>query len=484
MKTNLSILTLFLIISFGLISCNSDDDKPAPSISVNDFVWKSMNLWYYWQESVPNLADDAFQNDDSYQQFISSQSTDDLFFSLLYNYGTVDRFSWIVENYQELDNQFAGINKSFGMKYGLVLYDNQQVFGYVQYVIPNSPADLAGLKRGDIFNRINGSSINTSNYINLLNNDQATFGMAYLANGELHSLSAEIQLTKVEIQENPVFLTKVYEFNSQKIGYLVYNNFRANFNIELNNAIGELRNQGITDLILDLRYNGGGSVQTAAYLASMMTGQFENQSFTKLFFNSKASHNNSTFEFVKHGKSYDNELNQNGEFLLNQLQLNRLYVITSTSTASASEMIISCLKPYIPVHVTGGKTVGKTVGSITLYDNPNAYYTNSDGANPTHTWALQPIVFEYKNSLNQPSPYGGIEPDQAISELQYLEGLIELGNVEEPLLANALSQIVSISSDRSDSMFHLNHLKFFKDSNHLMNFGFEMYLDKGYEINP
>src|SRR5690554_3711954 len=101
--------------------------------------------------------------------------------------------------------------------------------------------------------------------------------MAYLENGELHPLNIEVQLNKVEVQENPVYLTKVFEYGSQKVGYLVYNNFRANFNVELNNAIGELKSQGITDLILDLRYNGGGSVQTATYLASMITGQFEDQ---------------------------------------------------------------------------------------------------------------------------------------------------------------------------------------------------------------
>lgn len=484
MKTNLKILTLFFSINFIFISCNSDDDRPSPSISVNDFIWKSMNLWYYWQENVPNLANDAFQNDNSYQQFIGSKQTEDLFFNLLYNYGNIDRFSWIVDNYQELDNQFAGINKSFGMKYGLVIYNNQQIFGYVQYIIPNSPADLAGLKRGDIFNRINGSSINTSNYVDLLNHEQAKFGMAYLENGELNELNLEIQLNKVQVHENPVFFSKVYDYGSQKIGYLVYNSFRANYNVELNQVIGELKSQGITDLILDLRYNGGGSVQTATYLASMITGQFEGQNFTKLLFNSKVSNNNSTYSFVKEGKSYDNDLNQNGQFLLNQLQLERLFVITSTATASASEMIISCLNPYIPVQVIGGKTVGKTVGSITLYDNPNSFYTNSDGVNPTHTWALQPIVFEYKNALNQSTPYSGINPNHSINEIQYLENLADLGSLEEPLLSSALSLISSDNLYYKQPSLELTHFKLFKDSKSLEKFGQEMYLDKGFKINP
>lgn len=484
MKTKLSILALSLFFLFGNISCKNDDDRPAPSVSVNDFVWKALNTWYYWQEDVPNLADDAFPTDASYEQFISSKQTDDLFFSLLYGFGNIDRFSWIVQDYHELDNQFAGINKSFGMKYGLVLYSSNVVFGYVQYIIPNSPAEQAGLKRGDIFTRINGSQLTTSNYIDLLNSESAHFGMGYIENGQLYNLNLEVNLNRVELQDNPVNIAKVFTYGSQKVGYLLYNNFRSNFNVELNDIIGQLKTDGITDLILDLRYNNGGSVQTASYLGSMISGQFDGQDFTKLYFNSKASNNNEVYSFVSQGKSYDDQLNPNGNFPLNQLQLERLYVLTSTSSASASEMLISCLKPYIPVQVIGGKTVGKTVGSITLYDSPNSYYTSTDGINTTHTWAMQPIIFEYKNVLNQSSPSQGIEPNTSISEIHYLEDLPELGSLEDPLLSTALNQIVINNMQMIFPQASTTQFELFKDSKSLEKFGTEMYLDKGFELNP
>ena len=448
-------------------------------------MWKALNSWYYWQDDVANLADNRFSSDGEYMQFIESKSTDDLFFSLLYNYGTTDRFSWIVPDYHTLENQFAGINLSFGMKYGLVYINSNSsnLFGYVQYIIPNSPAANAGLKRGDIFMKINGNQLTDFNYTELLASQTATFGMGYLENGQIYSTNQEVTLTKVELQENPVYLTKVFNQGSHKIGYVVYNAFRANFNHELNDAIGQLSAQGITDLILDLRYNGGGSVETSTYLGSMLTGQFNGQDFTRIAFNSKAAQNNKSYIFENTGKVYNDDLTEVGTFNLNHLQLNHLTVLTARGTASASEMLISCLKPYISVNLVGTKTYGKTVGSITLFDSPSSAYTSTNNINPSHTWAMQPIVFEYRNSLDQPSPTLGIPPNQEVNELHYLENLPPLGNPNEPLLATALSQISGIAKPKTNST-NFSKESLFKTSQNLDRWGTEMYLNKGFSFNP
>ncbi|HUH34746.1 MAG TPA: S41 family peptidase [Moheibacter sp.] len=485
MKTHT--FTLICLVSFSLffIGCKNDDDNVRPSISVNDFVWKAMNLWYYWQEQSPKLADDAFPTANAYQQFIQAQSTQDLFYGLLYDRGQTDRFSWIVEDYHALDQQFAGINKSFGMNYGLV-YESAQsdkIFGYVRYVLPHSSADLAGMHRGQIFSRINGVQLTASNYVSLLSQNTANFGMAILQNGHLQDLNLNISLSQTEIQENPIHLAKVLDFGTQKVGYLLYNGFRANFNDELNETIGYFRSQDITDLVIDLRYNGGGTVQTAAYLGSMITGQFNEQDFTRLYFNQKAANNNSVYTFTNKGKTYDDDLNENGHVNFNHLFLNRLFILTSNQTASASEMLISCMNAYINVNVFGQKTYGKTVGSITLYDSPNKGYTSSEAANPNHTWAMQPIVFEYKNVLDQSSPSQGIEPLQNINELHYLEHLPPLGSLEDPLLAAALQQIVPNAS-KTTSVPMNTHLKAVEISEKLQRFSTEMYLDKGFDFNP
>lgn len=482
MNTKIHYFLIVLVFFFAFSSCKNDDDSATPSYSVNDFVWKAMNLWYYWQEEVENLSDTRFHSNSEYIQFIQSQSPDNLFYSLLNQYGSTDRFSWIVPNYHDLENQFAGINQSFGMKYGLVYLNSNsnQLFGYVQYVLPNSPADLAGLKRGDIFNRINTIPLNDSNYNELLSQNSVSFGMAYFENNALFELNENISVHKSVIQENPVYLRKTIQVGAHKIAYLVYNGFRANFNSELNDAFGAFKAEGVTDLILDLRYNGGGSVETSIILGSMITGQFQDQAFTQLTFNHKTSQNNVIYDFRNEGRLYDNDLNSIGTFSINQLNLNNLIVLTSRNTASASEMLISCLRPYIPVNTIGTQTYGKTVGSITLYDSPSTHYTSTNNINTSHTWAMQPIVFEFKNAQNQSSPIQGIVPDFEINEIQFLENLPPLGHESEPLLAQAISKITGASKSVIPSSTEGD---LFKSSQDLEIFSREMYLNKGFQLS-
>lgn len=484
MKTKFLCFFTVILFSVNIISCNDDDDKPGPSVSVNDFVWKAMNFWYYWQADVPDLASNRFSSDSEYANFLNSQQTDELFYNLLFDYGNTDRFSWIVDDYEVLDNSFAGINMSYGMDYGLVrLSQNSNVvFGYVQYVLPNSPASNAGFQRGDIFTRINGTQLTDSNYNELLGQNSATFGMGYLQNGELFNSDEQISVSKTQINENPVYLSTIIESDGHKIGYLMYNAFRANYNDELNAAITELKSQNITDLVIDLRYNGGGSVQTAAYFAGMITGQFNGQDFTRLTFNPNRSNNNSIYKFENEAKLFNDDLQQTGTFNITNLNLSKVYVLITRGSASASEMLISCLKPYINVVTIGMKTYGKTVGSITLYDSPSSYYTSTDGINNSHKWAMQPIVFEYKNSQNQPSPTQGIVPDQEINEISYLENLPPLGSPEDPLLSSAIGLITGIPRISSLPIF-TNH-QLFKTSKTMQQFGTELYLDKGFTLNP
>lgn len=476
---------VFLLLLTGLSSCNNDDDNKAPaSASVNDFIWRAMNLWYYWQSEVPDLANNRFQSDADYQGFLKSKPANEFFYGLLYDYGNTDRFSWIVSDYRQLQNEFANLKFSFGMKYGLV-YLNQssdQIFGYVQYVMPNSPAEAAGLKRGDIFTQINGTQLNDSNYSQLLANTSATFGMGFIQDGQLYETGQQISLTKVEIRENPIYLTSVIEKDGHKIGYIVYNAFRANFNAELNNAVSQLKTAGITDLVIDLRYNGGGSVLTCSYFGSMLTGQFNNQLFTKINFNSKRQAYNSDYKFENQAKTYNDDLNETGSINLNHLNMNRIFVLTLSGTASASEMLINCLQPYIEVKTIGRKTYGKTVGSITLYDSPSEEYISStNGINGSHTWAMQPIVFDSKNAQNMASSVNGIVPDTDVNELAYLENLPALGSENEPLLATAISQITGGGKPGVD--FKPNRdFRSFKTSAELETFGTEMYLEKDLEL--
>ena len=127
----------------------------------------------------------------------------------------------------------------------------------------------------------------------------------------------------------------------------MYNSFTSNYNHDLNDAFQYFKNEAVTDLILDLRYNGGGSVQTASYLASMITGQFEGEILTQEKWNSKWQswlQENHPDWLTNH---FTNTMSDNTT--INNLNLSRVVILTTNSSASASELVINALNPYIDV---------------------------------------------------------------------------------------------------------------------------------------
>jgi len=186
---------------------------------------------------------------------------------------------------------------------------------------------------------------------------------------------------------------------------------------------------------LDLRYNGGGSVQNCIELASMITGQFNGEVFSKQQWNSKLE----TFITDRYGSDYFIDrfvyaLDENEE-AINSLNLERIAIITTSESASASELLINGLAPYIEVIQVGEQTVGKNVGSITLYD----YIDNNDTKNPDHKYAMQPIVLKIANKNDFADYTDGLEPNIALDE--DIRALGILGDAEEPLLATALNAL-------------------------------------------
>jgi carboxyl-terminal processing protease len=113
-----------------------------------------------------------------------------------------------------------------------------------------------------------------------------------------------------------------------------------------------------------------------------------------------------------------------------------VFIITSRSSASASELVINCLKPYIDVIQIGTNTYGKYQASVTLYDSPDF---SLNGVNSSHTYALQPLVLKTLNSQGATDYYNGLNPDILAEESSSNLGII--GDVNEPLLSLALSQI-------------------------------------------
>ncbi|GEL11421.1 C-terminal processing protease CtpA/Prc, contains a PDZ domain [Flavobacterium glycines] len=443
MKTQYKHLLLLFVSLLFLQSCQDNDDTlpKTTDLEVQKFIWRGLNQMYLWQSDVPDLANNRFANNLEYENFLKQYSPEDLFENLLYrppskySTGVVDRFSWIVNDYLTLEQQLQGTSKNNGVEFGLslVTQNSNQVIGYIRYIIPNSDAANKNIQRGEVFYGVNGTSLTLNNYADLLfsADENYTLNFANLTydtnnNPVITPNGKNLNLTKTTLAENPILIKKVITSGTHKIGYLMYNGFYPGYDTQLNDAFGYFKTEGITDLVLDLRYNGGGAVSSAVRLASMITGQFKGQVFNELAYNERKSYLNQKYLFIS-------TLN---EASLNSLNLSKVYILTTGSTASASELIINGLNPYINVVQIGDYTYGKNVASVTLYDSPSFTKT---GVNPNHRYAMQPIVAHSVNSEGFGDYLDGLTPDYQLTER--IKTLGVLGDTNEPLLSTAIGKI-------------------------------------------
>lgn len=477
----------FILLSFAftlLFSCSKNDKiaEPIEDITlnnkVNNFVWKAMNSWYNWQEDVPNLADSKDDNTNDYYTYLNSFSTPNSLFENLKH--ADDDFSWFIEDYVAQQQQFQGTSKTFGFRPSLVkVGTTDYVVIYIQHVSKDSPADLAGFKRGDIINAINGTVMTVSNYKTVLDGYYQETSEFSFTEKDGKTFKEKKTITQAVVSDNPVHLTKVFNnVNGKKVGYLLYNGFRSSYNDELNAAFGELKSAGIQELVLDLRINGGGSVETSAYLASMIHAEADKDKFAELKFNNKHAQYNEPYYFDNTLNVYGTDGKKTSEETINRLSgINKLYVLTSGSTASASEMIINGLRPFIEVKLIGTKTVGKNEGSITLYDSPASDYTNVNTANSTHKMAMQPIVFQIYNKLGQNDYGDGFEPNILIEEWKHWDNILPFGDENEIVLKTALDDIRGVAAKLPYEVKSFERIDIDVSTN---KFEKEMYIDYHY----
>ena len=472
MKKLLPFIAL-LIFSSPLVSCfNDNDDSPsiATSLEIKDFIWKGMNAFYLYKGLVPDLANNRFSSDQQYIDYLNGFSSPEAIFEDVKTDDIdppsglpIDDFSFLVDDYIELEQAFDGITLNNGMEFGLVRYpapNESLVFGYVRYVLPGTDAEAKGVQRGDIFNTIDGTQINDQNFRALIASDSYTIGLATFDGTTVTPTGESIPLTKSQYTENPVYITKTIDVGGNPVGYIMYNAFTSDFDAQLNQAFGQLKSDGVTDLILDLRYNGGGSVRTAIDLSGMITGQFAGEVFSTEQWNADRQE-----QFG--GTNVFNSTIRTGA-AINSLNLNRLFVLTTRSSASASELVINGLDPYIQVIQIGTATRGKFQASVTLYDSNNFGRT---GANPGHTYAIQPLVLKSLNSVGFTDYYEGFTPDVELAENYSNLGV--LGEPTEPLLEAAINYILG----NRVAKFSIQELESLGNSN-MLNLDYERMYSK------
>ncbi len=461
MNSRCFFIYLFLF-SLLFSSCFEDiDDNGALASEINDFVWKGMNAAYLYKQEIPDLDNDRFNDSEEYASYLNDYtSPENLFESLIYERDNIDKFSLIVDNYIELEQYLSGVSLSNGLNYGLVYLpnSNNEIFGYVRYVDDGSAADLANINRGDIFRSIDNIPLSIDNYSDLLSQEIYTVNFANYFNNDTEDISDDIielnginiELQKVPLIKNPVHHYSTLDYSGGKIGYLMYNQFVSNYDDYLKTIFSEFKSNSVDELILDLRYNPGGSINSAIVLASLITGQFENE-----IFNTEQWNNDIQNYWI----------NNNPEYLINRfttfqssLSLSRVYILTTRSSASASELIINCLKPYINVVQIGTPTYGKYQASVTLYDSEN--FSNQN-VNRSHNYALQPLVLKTLNVNGVTDYYNGINPDYEYEERAFDMG--QVGDLNEPMLNFTLDIIESrISLDLKPELFEYidDNLKF------------------------
>lgn len=464
MKKSYLILITFLVC-LSYTSCFKDKDDEIQQVSdleVQNFIYKGLNLFYLYKSDIPDLADNKFKNQKALNSFLSNyESPQNLFDHLI---ADQDRFSILVPDFRELENSLNGITKNNGMEFGLVRFSkSDNVFGYVRYVLPETSAAEKGVKRGMLFNRVDDTQLTAENFRKLLLNQETyTIGLAKLNGNQLAPIDQNITLTKAQYSEDPIYLSKTLTIENHKIGYLMYNGFINSYDDELNRAFADFKSNAVSDLVIDLRYNGGGSVETCNDLCTMITGQFKDELFITEQYNAN---------FKDDKRFFNDELNSKAK--INSLGLDRVYVLTTESTASASELLISGLMPYIDVVQIGTTTTGKFQASITVYDSDDFLRKN---VKPGHDYAMQPLILKSVNADGFTDYGDGIEPEVSLEE--DLGNLGTLGSPDEPYLQKAIQLITGNKTNGKNKTESYVHFQKVGDSKMNETSYQRMYLDK------
>ena len=425
-------ITFFLFFYSGCFfdsGSNSIGNVIAPEnctlTNQNKYVYDVMHDSYLWYDHVPNL-------DYSDSKYISPDILlEDLKYKKYDKWSFVTTISYYNQYFEE--GKYTG----YGLSYSLT---DENTSAVINYVYKGSPADLGGIQRGYKIVAVN--DVNISSLISLEVFDYA-FGKSEIGVNRKFKLQRydgsffDVNLSKTIVTMNTVFYKSIITQDQKKIGYLVFNSFIQPALDELNSAFRYFKDNNITDFILDLRYNGGGRVSVANELATLIGGNHvygkEMQRFTH---NDKYSSSDSSEKY--------------GSFKENALNITKLYVITTSDTCSASELVINALRASntgMEVITIGEKTCGKPVG---MYGHDFC---------DKH---ISPIEFSIQNSDGYGEYFDGISTDCIVSD----DVSRDFGDINESMLKETLNFIKTGSCRESrtlrDQKRYINPLRGFE----------------------
>ncbi len=419
-------LIALLAYVFGmtmLLSCNPEAEDVEPVIvedAVKKAIFNSMKEWYYWNTSLPARIDPA-----SYAT--NQELLDDL------REKPLDRWSYLTTPAQfaaAFTGQASGVH---GFGFGF----NGEDKLFVTFVFNQGPAGQDGWQRGWEFVEINGKPINS--YRNA--NGSYSFDLGPNTIGITNTFTFKLPdgtlstrtIQKGAFQANSVLNRSTFDVGDKKVGYWAYQSFRATAGLqptrsqEVEDSFEFFQSQGIDELIIDLRYNGGGSVAVTEQILNYVVPSAANgrEMYTNRHNPSKSIQNRSV-NFNKKGN----------------LSFSRIIFITSRGSASASELLINCLTPYLDVVLIGDRTYGKPVGSFPLSSFNRVLSTND--------LELVPITFAIANAQGSADYFEGFPVNYEIGD----DPTRNWGDVEEKRLKAALEFIESGAVSRRADVFY------------------------------
>lgn len=394
---------------------------------VNSFAKTIVDQYYLWKAEVQEDIDSWKVTDDPVAKVNSLRYKQD---------GVeVDRWTRMIDDYETFMQKVDGNARTFGLNVALYWSDeaHTSVYAVVTYVYPGSPAAQAGLCRGDVITSVNGSLIPTADYqnfvnSNLLNADSAVLG---LRSGR------EVELEAAQMYCDPLVHKSVFDCAGTKVAYLFYTSYTLASRDSLKKAFAEFKAAGASEIILDLRYNGGGYDITNRTLASLIAPR-------------EAVEGEKVFNMEIYNSGLSNHLTSNTSFDTECLDANidarKLYVLMTGGTASASEATICGLSPYMDVVKIGTRSYGKFCGGYIFeasswYDQMKSMLTVSDwenGMKYSENWGIYVMSSRYADcNGNTPCMPNGFAPDYELED-NPLDGRA-IGDPQETLLHQALT---------------------------------------------
>jgi hypothetical protein len=357
---------------------------------------------YLWYNQIPsNFNPRQYADPDKVMQAIRAFSVEPGFTQ------PVDRWSFGIKQ-SVWDDVSSGVAGDFGIN----VFFRAEGDLRVKNIEPNSAAGKAGIRRGWRITKINNNTNMTTSNADFIVNAVWGSAASSFTFEKPDGTSVDVNLTAGSYVEDPVYMDTVYTIGTKKVGYFVFNSFLGDTTqiySDFNKLFNRFAAEDVSDVIVDLRYNGGGYVSVQQKLANYLVPSAGNGDvMMKQEFNNKYSIYNETYEFNKIGN----------------LNLNRIFFIVSDNTASASELLINNLEPFMEVKIVGpSATYGKPVGYFNI---------------PVGDWYVFPVSFRSTNKLGQGNYFNGIQTDK-----QTADGLDkDFGDLDEASL-NAIGRYIN-----------------------------------------